>query len=527
MIGPHRKIFSVDLQDASRKTQITFGPFSDIQPAYSRDGKTIYFSSDRDPNGVYNIYALDLETGETSQYTDVVGGCFSPVEMAPREEEPYLAFTAYFSGSFRLYRMPLRQPEQLLGVGGRIDQPVEAEPFEAPLRLSLDRDKKKPYKLQWDIEAPNVAVGVADDGTFLTNSAVSFTDLMGDHRININLTTVSDYSNTSVSYMNLKRRTNWGAVVYDFRDYFLTATAGGINRDQVMRNTGATFMVQHPLNRYHRIDASAGVLDRSQDFLVGFNQFGMPAFQRISETFLTARVGITGDTTRYQRFGPFQGKRFRVSALYGANVGGETDGDLLQYDFDFRAYKQLTARSLLAWRLVTAYSAGDRESYYSFGGINQLRGYDYRDFFGSRLVWSNLELRFPLADSISFPFGTIGPIRGFLFIDAGAAWFSDDSWYDPETRLIRTDFETGEIIPFQFWDSDNNRFQDGRGSYGFGFQFFFLGGLQFNWSWAHRASYTRYEPYNPNSENPDLWALRPIKADSGGKRMDFYIVFDW
>jgi outer membrane protein assembly factor BamA len=195
---------------------------------------------------------------------------------------------------------------------------------------------------------------------------------------------------------------------------------------------------------------------------------------------------------------------------------------MLQYNLDFRAYKQLTRRSLLAWRVATAYSAGDRETYYAFGGINQLRGWDYRDFFGSRIAYSNLEFRFPLFDQLSFPFGGgIGPIRGFLFLDVGAAWFEDDLFWDPELRIIRTDQQTGQPIGFQFWDSENNRLQDGRASYGFGFQFFFIGGLQFNWSWAKRLEYTRYV-WDSEVEN-----LVPTEADTGDTRMDFYIVFDW
>ena len=64
--GKHWKIFSVDLADPSLKTQLTFGAFNDIQPSYSRDGKRVYFSSDRGPEGIFNIHALELATGEVT-----------------------------------------------------------------------------------------------------------------------------------------------------------------------------------------------------------------------------------------------------------------------------------------------------------------------------------------------------------------------------------------------------------------------------------------------------------------------------
>ena len=66
--------------------------------SYSRDGKTIYFSANRGEYGVFNIWALDLTTGNLTQYTDVVGGCFVPVEMAERDDERYLVFQAFFGG---------------------------------------------------------------------------------------------------------------------------------------------------------------------------------------------------------------------------------------------------------------------------------------------------------------------------------------------------------------------------------------------------------------------------------------------
>jgi len=83
---------------------------------------------------------------------------------------------------------------------------------------------------------------------------------------------------------------------------------------------------------------------------------------------------------------------------------------------------------------------------------------------------------------------------------------------------------TFRTIPLDFYDSANNRLQDLRGSYGAGFQFFFLGGLQFNWSWAKRLSYTRFVD---DPTTPLVFDLIPIKADVGGFRNEFYIIFDW
>jgi len=512
-IGSYWKVFSVDLADSEKKTQLTFGPSSDIQPSSSLDGKTVYFSSDRGPEGIFNIHAIELETGELRQYTDVVGGCFAPVEMAERDADRNLVFSAFYESRFRLYRMPLKEPEYRISVEERMATTTDAEPFEPPLSLRVDEPKKSPYKLKWDIGAPSISVGVTDDGTFLSNAAINFTDLMGNHNVQIVASTVAEFSNFNVLYYNLKRRFSWGASVYDFRDYFLTQEASGnLDRDQISRVTGLNSFIEYPLSRYYRVNASAGLLESSQDFL-----FVDPSFpgqlQSINSTdrFLSMNVGLTGDTTRYQSFGPFQGKRFNLRAWYAPHLSGDdpTGGNILEYRLDFRAYKQLTRRSLLAIRVSSIYNAGDRENQYAFGGINQLRGFDYRDFVGSQIAFANFEFRYPLIDILSLPVLNVFQIRGLVFLDVGAAWFGDDSWYDPEIGLIRP------VEPFSFWNSDLDELQDGRASYGVGFQFRLFGGLQLNWVWAKRLDYSEFQ------------GGEFVKVDGGDTRQQFYIVFDY
>jgi hypothetical protein len=518
-IGAHWKIFSVDLSDPSRKTQITFGPYTDVQPSYSNDGTQIFFSSDRDPYGVFNIYGLDLETGEVRKYTDVVGGCFAPVEMAERDGEPFLVFSAYFAGSFRLYRMPLREPEEEVPAAEILDQPVEAEPYEPPLKLTVDDAKKTKYKIRWDMDIPSLAVGVTDDGTFLTNIGISFTDLLGDHRASISAFSVSSFGNILATYMNVKNRMNWGARVYDLRDYFLSIQDGGIQQDLTRRSTGGEFFIEYPLNRFYRVGAGAGYLDQSQSFVTGIGNQGQPEFTQAKDSYVMLRASLTGDTARYQNFGVFQGKLFNFEAMYGLNLGGDTGANLEQYNFTFRTYKQVTRRSVLAWRLAGFFSTGQQNIYYGFGGLNQLRGYAFREFFGSRVGWSNLEFRFPLADSLNFPILGLGPIRGLFFLDVGTAKFQGDAFYDPVLRGIRDP----ELYPFEFWDSENSRLQDLRASYGVGFWVPILG-LQWNWVWSKKVPFTQYWP-SPTAEDP--FRLIKVEADTDQVVSQFYIVYDW
>lgn len=525
-IGSHWKIFSVDLSDPEKKSQLTYGAHSDLQPSYSRDGNTIFFTSDRGEYSVYNIHALDLETGDVAQYTDVVGGTFMPIEMSPRGDQRFLVFNAFFEGTFRLYRMPLRAPELRIPAEERLNLSVEAEPFKPDLELSIDESQKSPYKTKWDLEAPYVEVGVTDDGRFLSNSGISFTDLLGNQRFLISSYSVSSFTSIEATYFNVARKFNWGGSVFDTRQFFVDRSTGRA-LDQASRTTGLSAFIERPVSRYYRFRATLGFQDSSFSQLTGFDMIGLPTFTRVSDTLAYATFSVTGDTTRFQRFGAYHGKRFNLSITHGENLSGDFNGDLTQANLDFRAYGQVTRRSLFAWRVATLQNIGDREFLYGFGGINQLRGYEYFEFAGSNLAWSNLEFRFPLVDLLAFPVIAIRDVRGMIFLDLGAAYLNDDLWIDPNTGRVRVD-ETGQSIPFEFWDSANDRLQDLRGSYGVGFQFLFLGGLQFNWAWSHRLEFTEYVCDVPTSIfGTCTGTVVPAKGDSSGTHMQFYITFDF
>jgi WD40 repeat protein len=526
-IGESWKIFSVDLSDPTRKTQLTFGPSLDIQPSYSRDGKTVFFSSDRDGFGVFNIFALDLATGETLQYTDVVGGCFSPVEMAPRGGDANLVFTAYFDGTFRVYRMPLKKAEAQAAPETSSSGKAEAQPFEPPLRLKADAQEAKKYKLKWDIEAPSITVGVADDGTFLSNVGFEVADLLGDHRMFLQFYSVADFSNFIVTYTNLKHRMRWGATLFDLRDYYLSTDGFNVDRQQVQRNTGGQFFIQYPFNRYYRLDFAVGLTNNTQDLFTGYTTSGQPTFASANDKFLMFQPSIICDTTRWQSWGPFQGKRFEIGATYAVNLGSTYPGNVLEYNLDFRAYHQLTRRSLFAFRAVGIFNRGSRQIYYGVGGLNNLRGYGFRTLYGSNVVGGNIELRFPFVDELRFPIGPIRNIRGLLFLDLGTAWLPNNEFYDPDTNEVRVEYNALGApipIPFKFYNSEFNKLQDLRGSYGLGFQVLLLGNLQFNWIWAKRLPYVRYvdDPGTPFVFDPI-----PVSASIPGLQSEFYIAYDW
>jgi len=75
-------------------------------------------------------------------------------------------------------------------------------------------------------------------------------------------------------------------------------------------------------------------------------------------------------------------------------------------------------------------SKGTDAQLFSLGGPYDLHGYDYDEFFGTRVALANLEFRFPLIDrlDLAVPPLRMGGIRGALFFDLGAAWSDDRSF---------------------------------------------------------------------------------------------------
>lgn len=571
-VGIYEKIFLVDAADPAQKRQLTFGTANDMMPQFAHDENTILFSSDR-WDGIYNICRLDLKSGEVGKLTDLVGGGFSPVQLNDFEGKPQAAYVGYSQGTFRLYRMQMEAEPLATQPAEPPTGAPEVVAYQPELNLSLDEAEKRPYKKKWSVDAPSVTLGVASDGTVFTDSHIVFADLLGDYRILLNLTSVSTYANIDAVWLNLKRRLHWGAEVFDYRDYY---TVSGLNTTervrQASRATGATIFAQYPFNRYYRVEGSAGYLDRSQSvpFVDERNQLDFDTF---NDSYILTTLGLSGDTTRFKEFGAYHGKRFQMNIARATQMSGDS-GSFTNVSLDYRGYAHITKRSLLAWRLSSLISDGDGAGVYGIGGYNDIRGLEFREIFGNKFAFSNLELRVPLIDELRFPFTSVREIRGTIFLDAGSAWFQDDQFYSHNTLSLRTyghgerpningDFtrfvqdgwvpfsplvdaksdasETcrGEPRCIEKWEDLDGKIQDLRASWGLGFHFI-LGGLEWHWDFAHLEPYIDVEQFcldatgartscnnqfGPGGAVANGYDPKEIKR--GGVRTNFWIGFSF
>ncbi|MCB2206519.1 biopolymer transporter Tol [bacterium] len=79
-------------------------------PHFSKDGRSIYYASDR--TGIFNIYRHELgDRGEDAVLTNVVGGAFMPAVNADGD----LLYAAYTAGGYRIASLPDAQPLDVAG----------------------------------------------------------------------------------------------------------------------------------------------------------------------------------------------------------------------------------------------------------------------------------------------------------------------------------------------------------------------------------------------------------------------------
>ena len=394
-----------------------------------------------------------------------------------------LVFSAYYKRRFTLYIADAKKSvRRLPDLAPSISPagPESLRPFQPSIEIAIDPEKIKPRgsrKLQ--LEDAQVVAGVNTDQTFVSNTVLIFGDNLGDRRLIAQFQSLSSFTNFNFIYYNLRQRLQKGFALFDDRTYFLgfDQSRGEFERGRrVYRQTGALGLLSYPLSRYYRVEGQLGYISRKFDFpFVIRNNDGSQSFfvESRSDNFPTAGVSLVGDTVLYQEWGPLSGRRFALSYSYSPDftkdedtaVPGLHDSGTLSSDVtvDIRQYIKITERSLIAIRLFGAHSTGNFPNIYYFGGLDTLRGLDFREQIGNTIGYANFEYRFPLIDVLQLPIGAFRNIRGQVFLDVGGAALKDER--------------------FRFWDSKERQLIDGVAAYGAGFQVSLLG-LDFHWDFA-------------------------------------------
>ena len=122
-----------------------------------------------------------------------------------------------------------------------------------------------------------MALGVTSGGDVFGGTEITFSDVLGDKQFSMFASSVSQYRTLNFSYVNLSRRLQYMVQAYSQQQFYYGYDPGVlygsqytfVSRDQAIATQtarGATIFGIYPLNRYARVELSAGVFNYDQSY---------------------------------------------------------------------------------------------------------------------------------------------------------------------------------------------------------------------------------------------------------------------
>ena len=446
-------------------------------------GGSIVYVSDR--SGIPNIYRQDLATGESYRLSNLLTGVSGLVANAPSislsADGKRLLFTAFSRGGWDIFSV--RDPRRFIesspamlaerGSAGRVGSlgplgtSVEAAagtseglnggtdpdggshstapPDSGAARSSTVVDTtlalyvqqvyrepladstsfvRLPYKAKFSRDYISGGALFASNVGFAGSSAVSFSDVLGNHNILAVLNLFGNLSDSDIylAYTNLSHRTNYGFAVFQYRNDLLLFASPNSDDVESQIYRGGAFFMSRPFNRFRRFEYGVESAVLSERVL-RFN-YDLGTISEVSDNgsafYVAPNVGLVADNALYGSTGPINGGRSRYNIEHAFGDVHYTTGIM-----DWRRYTNIRHRYSLAQRFIAGASVGRDPRLFRFGGAFTYRGIDYGDLVGTRVLLGNLEFRFPLIEQLrlGWPLGlNLGGINGVLFLDGTTTW---------------------------------------------------------------------------------------------------------
>jgi hypothetical protein len=417
-------LFRLDLASGT-VAHLTYGSWRDETPRWAANGR-IYFASDR--SGVFDIYSVD-EAGSGRQETATLSGAFDPQWIESDSVLVYGGFSGLSYGIFRR-RSPLPADS---AASFTLAEYREDHRWTWPELARTDhvRADPRPYKHRYSLEFAAGDAAVAPGYGSAAGVLFLFSDFLSDHLFLLSVTSfqqsgfgdIVENINGAVTYLNQKRRLNWGVGAFRLRGTFYEGDFETVYNET---SWGGIFGVRWPWSRYSRVEAQFR-LERSDRFdIVGGNREEPRRIGWLASNY----VSFVRDNSRWVPTGPIEGERRNLTlGLTNDLTNGRFDS--WQITLDERRYLRLGLQSALAFRFLGYLSEGARPRRLALGGSWGLRGYPMLgNVGGTRALLLNSELRFPLSNfiAIGFPIGVFQfpGVEAAIFNDIGGGW-SDDT----------------------------------------------------------------------------------------------------
>jgi len=390
----------------------------------------IFFVADYDSS--LNLYFYAPGKAAVTKKTDILTGIYYP---SISQDGNKIAFAYYDDYGYDV--CVVKEP-----LSKMVDCPIPEEKMGEFTyeETKLASDKVKKYRPKFTFDYFTASASYYSVLGFSGIGQIALSDILGNHLIQFS----SDFyggltsSDIFINYWYLRKRTDFGFTGFQYLNYFSE------NYDLLIwRYLGFGAMIQHPLDRFLRIELGAYAYriyeTRWLDF---FPDYASNLSQTNSFDIFYPSLAFVFDNIRWGPTGPQEGQRFRIEGY----VTLFSDMDIASSVLDYRRYFQLSPRASFATRLVLAGSFGVDKEMWSIGGTNSLRGYDYYAFSGPKIAFLNLEYRFPFIDrlKIAFPLPIeLRNIRGVLFADLAGVYTDSFKIYETENGFHLQDLKMG------------------------------------------------------------------------------------
>ena len=424
-----------------------------VTPSWSHTGANVLFAADAD-GAVFNVYAIDVASGDVRQVTDSASGAQFPL-LAPDASLIYVGYTAdgYDLFSLSATAASMRAPVVI----DRFAPLAAPSGFSAPPKPSTDPivgdeisgPQAGATGPQAGAAGPQAGAAYSplrtlvptywepvlesDAGETLVGAATSMTDALGRHTYAVD-----------AAWSGSRARPDWhAAYVYDRWRPTLVASysddtdpiAGGELRSRELF-AGALLPFRHARWSHTLM---GGVDAETQTAVCTVNC----AVGRAHRDLRSVRAGWLYDSRRQFRYSisPEEGVAVEA-AIDGSRRALGADTDASSAILDARVFQRLFSRhTVLAVRLAAASAWGDAAGRRRFSAsgpgpaalsfdfgrdtIGLLRGFDPEDVVGTHAAVLNADLRVPLARVQRGP-GLwpifVRSIHGAAFVDFGHAW---------------------------------------------------------------------------------------------------------
>ena len=280
-----------------------------------------------------------------------------------------------------------------------------------------------------------MGIGYSTGFGFQLYNQIAFSDLLGDHHVLVafNFFRSVEDSDILLTYRYLKRRIDYGVGVFQFKNYLNSrvSSVGETFIDYQLfteRNYGLFALASYPFSTFTRADLEFQGFISEREFFGTYRE-GASGYEYYEPTkskrqLLQPTFSLVHDSAYFGSFGPVIGSRWMLSASRTIAFSG-ADISRTTLFADYRKYTPLFYRNYLAVRGIGALGIGNDPQIFFLGGPLTMRGYDYLQFTGSRMLLFNVEYRYPLIDALIFGWPGrwgIQNIGGTFFLDTGSVW---------------------------------------------------------------------------------------------------------